>query len=233
MISVIGLTGGIGCGKSTVARHFAQLGVAVLDADQLARDVVAPGTDGLAAVVAHFGGDFLDENSGLDRKKMGEYVFANPGKRRELEGIVIPLIAAESMRRFSALQEQGAQWAVYEASLLIEQNTYRMFPSLLVVTANSQVQLSRVMARDRLSEQSAEARVQAQLPLVQKVALAQLVIDNSSTPERLHARCLEVFHAIVRRYGAAWARSTHAGGHPLQTQRDLAVGLKLDSGLAQ
>ena len=233
MLSVIGLTGGIGCGKSTVARHFAQLGVAVLDADQVARDVVAPGTEGLAAVVAHFGTDFLDEASGLDRKKMGEHVFANPSQRKVLEGIVIPLIGAESMRRFSGLQEQGAQWAVYEASLLIEQKTYRMFSSLVVVTANPAVQLNRVMARDQLSEKSAEARVRAQLPLVQKVAIAQLVIDNSSSPERLRDRCLEVFHAIVRRYGSAWTGSARRDARLSQSEASLTVGLRLGSVLVQ
>lgn len=211
MISIIGLTGGIGCGKSTVARQFAAMGASVIDADQVARDVVAVGTDGLAEIVARFGASFLDAHGALDRKKMADHVFAHPDERRALESIVIPRIGAESMRRFSALEEAGSRWAVYEATLLVEQKTYKMFQSLLVVTANSAVQLQRVMHRDKLTIEAATARVEAQLPLAKKVELAEFVIDNSSTEARLHDRCLEVFALIVARYGASRVAVSSAG----------------------
>lgn len=203
---VFGLTGGIGCGKSTVAKVFARRGVPVIDADQVARDVVAPGTDGLAEVVDRFGRDVLAPDGTLDRKRVGDMVFRDADLRRALEGIVIPRIAAESMGRFQALSERGARWGLYEASLLVENGTHRALAGLIVVTAHPSVQRLRVMARDKVSAQDAQARIDAQWPLVRKVTEARWVVDNSGDIAALYARSEELYATVVLAEGAAWER---------------------------
>ncbi len=202
-----------------MARHLARWGVPVIDADQLAREVVALGTEGLAAVVARFGVSFLDNNGALDRKKLGEHVFARPEERRALEELVIPRIAALSMARFEALGAKGARWAIYEASLLVEQKTYKMFSALLVVTAQPEVQRARVMARDALPAHEVDARISAQLAVVRKVELAQHVVDNSGSAERLQERCAGLFHTLVTRLGPVWEQ-----GHTPRDQVELGTG---------
>lgn len=201
---VFGLTGGIGCGKSTVARIFARRGVVVIDADQVARDVVAPGTDGLREVIERFGSAVLSADGTLDRKRVGDMVFRDADLRRALESIVIPRIAMESMRRFSAHAEEGARWGLYEASLLVENGTHRSLAGLVVVTANPLVQRARVMARDGLDEAGADARIAAQWPLVKKVSEARWVVDNSRDLGRLYLRSEELYAMMVLAEGAPW-----------------------------
>jgi dephospho-CoA kinase len=198
---VFGLTGGIGCGKSTVAGLFARRGVPVIDADRVSRDVVAPGTAGLAEVLARFGTDLLAPDGTLDRKRLGARVFADPALRAELQSIVIPRIAEESMRRFAALSARGARWGLYEASLLVENGTHRTLAGLLVVTARPDVQIARTMARDGLDAPAARARIDAQLPMALKVAEADWVVDNSSERARLEARAADLYATIVLREG--------------------------------
>jgi dephospho-CoA kinase len=209
-MQVFGLTGGIGCGKSTVARVFAARGVAVIDADQVARDVVAPGTEGLASVLARFGASVLAQDGTLDRKRLGDRVFRDEAERKALEAILLPRIAQESMARFQALDDAGARWGLYEASLLVENQTHRALAGLIVVTANPEVQRARVMARDHLSESDARARINAQWPLAKKVAEARWVIDNSRGIERLIARAEELYATIVVSEGAP--RRAQPGG---------------------
>ncbi len=201
---VFGLTGGIGCGKSTVAQVFARRGVAVIDADRVSRDVVAPGTEGLAEVVERFGREVLSPDGTLDRKRVGDMVFRDADLRRALEGIVIPRIAIESMTRFQALSERGARWGLYEASLLVENGTHRSLAGLVVVTANPSVQRARVMTRDSVSARDAEARIAAQWPLVRKVSEARWVVDNSTDLARLYARGEELYATIVLAEGPPW-----------------------------
>lgn len=205
-MQVFGLTGGIGCGKSTVARIFAHRGVAVIDADQVARDVVAPGSEGLSLVLERFGREFLGADGTLDRKRLGERVFSDATERRALESIVIPRIAQESMSRFAALSDEGARWGLYEAALLVENRTHTMLAGLVVVTARSDVQLARVMARDKLAEGDARARIEAQLPLAKKVAEARWVVDNSRGFDRLIQRSEELYATIVASEGPPWER---------------------------
>lgn len=201
---VFGLTGGIGCGKSTVARIFARRGVVVIDADQVARDVVAPGTDGLREVVERFGATVLSADGTLDRKRVGDMVFRDADLRRALEAIVIPRIAMESMSRFAAHADKGARWGLYEASLLVENGTHRSLAGLVVVTANPLVQRARVMARDGLDEAGADARIAAQWPLVKKVSEARWVVDNSRDLGRLYLRSEELYATMVLAEGAPW-----------------------------
>jgi len=200
-MEVIGLTGGIACGKTAVARLFQARGVPVVDADQVARDVVLPGTEGLAAVVASFGADVLAPDGTLDRKRLGQRVFGDVEARRRLEGILHPRIGAESFARLAALGAEGHGFALYDAALLVENGSHRNFPGLVVVTARPDVQLARLVARDGSTEAEARARVAAQLPLARKVAAATWVVDNSGDRARLEARVASLYAELVVAYG--------------------------------
>lgn len=213
-MQVLGLTGGIACGKTAVARAFAARGVPVVDADQVARDVVLPGTDGLAAVVSAFGPDILSSDGSLDRKRLGARVFNDEPARRLLNGILHPRIAAESFARLGALIGEGHGFALYDAALLVENGTHNNFAGLLVVTARPEIQLARLVARDGCSEAEARARIHAQLPLARKVAVATWVLDNSGSHARLAARVAEVYAALVVAHGAPARRRASARLHP-------------------
>ncbi len=173
---LIGLTGGIACGKTTVAERLRARGAIVIDADQVARDVVAPGTPGLAQVVLAFGPTVLTGEGHLDRARLGATVFGDAAARRRLEGILHPLIAAESVRRIQAAAD--APLVVYDAALLIESGRAEMFRPLVVVTADPATQRARLMRRDGLDLAAAEARIAAQMPVAEKVARADYVVMN-------------------------------------------------------
>lgn len=199
--AIVGLTGGIGSGKSTVARIFAQRGVPVVDADQLAREVVEPGTDGLAEVVATFGPSVLAPDGRLDRAKLAARVFDDADARKRLESILHPRIAQASMQRFGELAQQGHAYAVYEAALLVENGSHRMMNALVVVTASEATQVARVRGRDGIDEDAARARIAAQLPMAEKVRAADYVIDNDDDLEATRRRTLEVLDALEARFG--------------------------------
>lgn len=198
---VVGLTGGIGSGKSTVARMFADEGVPIVDADQVAREVVEPGTEGLDAVVEAFGEGVLAADGTLDRKQVGERVFADAGARKQLESILHPRIAQASMAHFARLAGEGHPYAIYEAALLVENGSYRMMGALVVVTASEATQIARVRARDGLSEADARARIAAQLPLEDKVRVADYVIENDGSLDDVRSRTREVHRALLERFG--------------------------------
>lgn len=201
MKPVVGLTGGIACGKSTVAAQLAELGVPIVDADALAREVVAPGTPGLAAIVERFGSDVLLADGSLDRKKLGERVFSDPDARRALNAITHPRIAAAGMEKLRALADHPAPYRVYEAALLVENGMAKAFAALVVVTVDEATQLARLMARDGSTESEARARIASQLPLAKKVEVADHVIDNSGTPEATRAKVRALHDALVARFG--------------------------------
>jgi dephospho-CoA kinase len=195
----VGLTGGIASGKSTVARFFAELGVPIVDADQVAREVVKKGTEGLAEVVAEFGEGILDEDGSLDRKALGDRVFADQTARKRLEAILHPRIAARSAEKMAELGD-GASYVVYEAPLIVENGLHRAMAALVVVSLDEEIQLARLMARDGIDEEAARARVAAQLPLRDKVAVADYVIDNGGDVEATRARVREVHEALIARF---------------------------------
>ncbi len=174
---VLGLTGGIGTGKSTVARMFASRGVPVVDADALAREVVAPGTVGNAEIAAAWP-QAIGADGSVDRKRLGAIVFADPAARARLEAITHPLIQEASASRLAYLAADGHPLALYEAALLVESGRWRDFDGLIVVTASPVTQVDRAVARGGLTRQEAEARIAAQLPAGEKVRVASHVIDN-------------------------------------------------------
>jgi dephospho-CoA kinase len=176
-LKVFGLTGGIGSGKSTVAQLFAARGVPVVDADALAREVVVPGAPANADIAAAWP-EAIAADGTIDRKRLGDIVFTDATARARLEAILHPRIAAAADARLAALAREGHWLALYEATLLVESGRWREFDGLIVVTASSETQIARAMARDKLSRSQAEARLRAQLPTEEKVRAATHVIDN-------------------------------------------------------
>jgi dephospho-CoA kinase len=189
---VIGLTGGIASGKSTVGRMLEDLGAAVVDADQLAREVVAPGTPGLEEVVAAFGQEVLDGEGRLARGRLGERVFADPGERKRLERILHPRIAELARERLAAVR---GRLAVYQAPLIFETGREKEFQGVLLVDCDPELQLARLMVRDRLEEADARARLAAQLPAAERRRRATWVVDNSGTLGDTRAQLLRLWES--------------------------------------
>jgi dephospho-CoA kinase len=187
-VRVIGLTGGIGSGKSAVARMLAERGVPVVDADLLAREVVEPGRPAYEDIVREFGREVLAADGTIDRKRLGALIFGDDARRRRLNAITHPRIAAAGQEKIAAHAAAGAEVVFYEAALLVENQLHRMLDGLVVVSAPPEVQVARVVARDGLSEDEAHARLRAQLPLADKVAVATHVIDNSGPLEATRAQ---------------------------------------------
>lgn len=193
---LIGLTGGIACGKSAVSERLQARGAVIVDADRIAREVLIPGSEGLRRVVARWGVSLLNDKGGLNRAVLGEIVFSDPEERIALEEITHPLIASESARQIEEALSGSPPLVVYDAALLIEAGRAERFRPLVVVTTSSSVQLDRIMRRDHLSEEEAQARVSAQLPLSEKASLADYLIDNSGDWAALD-RQLEILWSVL------------------------------------
>ncbi len=196
---MIGLTGGIASGKSAVGRMLEDLGAAVVDADQLAREVVEPGTPGLQEVVAAFGRDVLDGEGRLARGRLGERIFADPGERRRLERILHPRIAELARQRLAAVR---GRLAVYQAPLIFETGREGEFQGVLLVDCDPELQLARLRVRDRLEEADARARLAAQLPAAERRRRATWVVDNSGSLDDTRAQLLRLWErelAALRR----------------------------------
>jgi dephospho-CoA kinase len=198
--AIVGLTGGIASGKSSVAAILRTEGVVIVDADEIAREVVAPGSAGLAAVVQAFGTSILTAEGELDRKALGARVFADPAARKQLEAITHPRIFARSMEKLAAVAASGGPYGVYDAALLVENGSHRMMQALVVVAAARALQRARIVARDGLSEAEADARIDAQLPLERKIAVADHVIWNDADLDTLRARTLDVHRLLTERF---------------------------------
>lgn len=181
----IGLTGGIGSGKSTVSRLLAERGARVVDADVLAREVVEPGRPGLAAVVQAFGEEVLTPDGALDRPALAARVFADPDARARLDGIVHPLVRARAGELIAALPPDAV--VVQDIPLLVETGQASSFDLVVVVEADPEVRVARLVARG-LSEQDARARIAAQATDAQRRAVADAVLDNGGTLEELEAQ---------------------------------------------
>lgn len=201
--AVIGLTGGIASGKSVVARELRALGVAVIDADLLAREVVAKGSEGLAEVVRAFGEEVLQPDGTLDRERVAARVFHDAEARARLNAIVHPRIGQLSLERIAAAQASSTPYVVYEAPLLVETGSYRGLSALVVVATAPATQLTRVIARDGMSTESAQARLAAQMPLEAKVAVADYVIQNDAGVAELTAQVAALHQTLCKRFTPA------------------------------
>lgn len=214
MALVVGLTGGICTGKSTVSRMLAELGARIIDSDAIAHEIQAPGQAAHAAIVREFGTGILDEVGWIDRRKLGALAFGDPGRRAALERIMHPAIIAESDRRVHAALAEGCQLVVVDAALLVEVGRHRKFPRLIVVAAAEAEQLRRLRTRNGLSELEARQRLTAQMPLSEKRRHAHYVVENSGTPAETAAQVARL-HAELMAQAAA---TGPGGGYPARSE---------------
>jgi dephospho-CoA kinase len=191
----LGLTGGIGTGKSYVVRRLREAGVPVVDADVLARDAVARGTPGLDAIVARFGRDVLTPDGDLDRARLGALVFRDVDARRDLEQIVHPVVR-RGIATFFESRPPDTLLAVADIPLLYETRRERQFDKVLVVACAPALQIERVMARDALSREDAERRLAAQLPIEEKVRRADYVIRTDGTHAETDAQVAQLLDRL-------------------------------------
>jgi dephospho-CoA kinase len=195
---LVALTGGIATGKSTVSTLLRGLGAVIIDADLLAREVVEPGEPAHAAIVAEFGPGVLQPDGTLDRKVLGAIVFANPERRRRLEAITHPAIRARYAARLQALIDEGfAGLVFFDAPVIIESGGYKGFDRLVVVSADDAAQRRRLMARDGIDADEADRKIRSQMPLAEKVKLADHVIDNSGDRAATEAATRRVVEALL------------------------------------
>ena len=196
MTYTVALTGGIGSGKSTVADAFSCLGINVIDADILARQVVEPGTPALAAITEHFGHHILTPEAALNRRELRERIFANPEEKAWLNALLHPLIQQETQRQ---LRQATSPYVLWVVPLLVENKLYERADRVLVVDVSRETQLLRTMQRDNVSREHAENILAAQATREARLAVADDVINNNGTPDaiasdvaRLHAHYLEL-----------------------------------------
>lgn len=195
----VGLTGSIGVGKSFVASIFVELGCHVLDADHTAREVVMPGTPGLDALTKAFGEEILNTDGTLDRKRLGALIFADENQRQRLNYILHPFIIArqdEILREWEREDPKGI--GIVDAALMIESGGYKRFDKLIVVHCRPEVQLERLMLRDKLSREEAERRINSQMSQEEKQKFADYLIDTSDGFDLTRSRTVEVYNQLIR-----------------------------------
>jgi len=195
-VLLYGLTGGIATGKSTVARRFVELGMPLIDADVIAREVVSKGQPALAEITARFPGVVGPEGT-LDRATLGARIFGNSVERAALDAITHPRIRQAVFERSVALAGSGALRALYDAPLLIENRLHEGLAGLVLVVAPRDVQRERLMARNQLSTAEADARIDSQMPLDEKRRFATWVIDNSGSPQSTREQVDEVWRQML------------------------------------
>lgn len=191
MVFVLGLTGGIGSGKTAASDYLQTRGICVVDADQVARQVVEPGEPALTAIVEQFGSEVLQEDGSLDRRALRQRVFADPDERRALEAITHPAIAAEILRQ---LQEADSPYVILVSPLLLETSQRQMANRILLIDAPETVQVARTRTRDETSEEQVRAIMAAQMSRQERLALADDVITNDGQLTDLH-NALDQLHA--------------------------------------
>jgi dephospho-CoA kinase len=221
----VGLTGGIGAGKSAVAGRLAELGAVVVDSDVLAREVVAPGTAGLAAVAEAFGAGVLDASGALDRARLGELVFADPGARRRLEGIIHPLVRQRSEELTAAAGADAV--VVNDVPLLVEVGLAPTYHLVVVVEADPEVRIERLVARG-MTAPAARSRIAAQASDAQRRAAADALLDNSGTRDDLRA----AVDALWAQRLIPFERQLRAGQPASGPVRPPVVGAELDRAAA-
>lgn len=197
MKKVIGLTGGIACGKTTVSNILRKLGAVIIDADKLSREVVSKGSPTLNEIVFEFGASFLLENGELNRKKLAQLVFSNSEALKKLNQIIHPIIGQKIKNEIKWNKENtNYHVIIVDAALLIESNLIKLVDELWVVTASEAIQIKRLNERDGLSESEARLRISSQMTLEKKKKFANKIIDNSASLERLS----EIVESLWKEY---------------------------------
>lgn len=189
---IIGLTGSIASGKSTVAKMMTALGLPIVDADVVARDVVKPGTETLALIVQNFGENILLDDGNLNRPKLGDIIFHEPAKRKILNDIIHPAIRQEMLTQRDAYLEAGQKHVVMDIPLLFESKLQHFVERILVVSVSEEVQLRRLMERNQLSKEDALARMHSQLPMSVKEKSAHAVIYNNENIQQTEEQLIKI-----------------------------------------
>jgi dephospho-CoA kinase len=195
-VKVIGLTGSIATGKSTVASMLQKLGAKIIDADELAREIVKPDQEAWKEIVEVFGSGILRKDRSLNREKLRKIVFADQRSRKRLESITHPRIRALAKERIEKLAAEGADIIIYEAPLLFENQVHLWLRPVILVASDSETQKRRLRERDRLSESEIRNHLEAQMPLEEKAKLADFVIENSGELEELESQVRDVWEKI-------------------------------------
>jgi len=194
---LVGLTGGIATGKSLVSEILRGLGAYIIDADKIAREVVEPQKPAWLEIVEFFGKDIINKDRTINRKRLGEIVFNDPLKKRKLEEIVHPRVIEEEnrmLKEYLKIKPDGI--VIIDAALLIEAGSHKRVDKLIVVYADKETQTKRLMERDGLSRTDAEKRIASQMPLDEKVKMADFVIDNSKGIEGTQRQTIDIFNKL-------------------------------------
>jgi dephospho-CoA kinase len=196
MTRVIGLTGGIGSGKSTVSRYLSDLGAAIIDADKLGHEVYLPNTESWRDLVKTFGKEILTPADKIDRKKLGTIVFNNPEKLQQLNAIVHPRMFAIAKQRIEDNRRKGTQVVILDAPILFETNWTPLVEEVWVVVANEANVIKRAVARSGLTEEQVRSRIRSQMSNEERIRRAQAVIHNDGTAEDLRKKTNELWHRL-------------------------------------
>ena len=197
---MLGVTGGIASGKSTVSEMLGNLGSPLIDFDLIARQVVEPGTPGLAKIVEYFGSQVLDDDGALDRKKMSDIVFGDMEKRKKLESFTHPPIYEAFFEQVAEITKKDPEAIIQVAiPLLIELNLQYLFDKLLVIHVPAQVQIERLAIRDDISEEDAANILKAQLPIDEKLQFADFVVDNTKDLEHTRQQIEAIWEQLLKR----------------------------------
>lgn len=189
---LIGLTGGIASGKTLVSDFFTALGVPVIDADILAREVVAPGSEGLKKLIDYFSDGILTSNNQLDRKALREIIFKNPSDRKIVDGILHPLIRQRSEEGIARYRDQGAAYIIYAVPLLVETNQVSRFDRVLLVDVPVELQIERIVSRDNTTRDQAQAIISAQASREERRAIATDIISNDKSVDSVREHVMHL-----------------------------------------
>jgi len=198
---VVGITGGIGCGKSEAAKYLCSLGAKHIDADAISRSLTADGGEALPEVRRVFGDEVFNEDGSLNRRALGDVVFASPAANRMLEGIIHPLVQRRAMDEIEAANAEGVKVTVLDVPLLFETGMDVLCDECWAMSASPEVQLERVIARDNLTDEQAAARIASQMSMEERNARAKRVINSDRPIEKTRSELASLYQQLLRRIG--------------------------------